>query len=76
MRYYLLVDLSALGEKLFAIPFKAFTIDRNNEEFILDLPKEKLENSPGFDKDNWPRNANSEYLNSVNKYYRETVTAY
>ncbi|GJM29539.1 MAG: hypothetical protein DHS20C17_21740 [Cyclobacteriaceae bacterium] len=58
-----------LGDKYFAIPWEAFTIDEDDDEFVLDVPKEKLENAPGFDKDNWPNNADHTYVNSVFDYY-------
>lgn len=58
-----------MGDKYFAIPWTAFKADRINEEFVVSVPKEKLENAPGFDKDNWPSEANSAYLDSVNTFY-------
>src|SRR5512135_141884 len=42
-----------MGDKLFAIPWEALTLDEDNHQFILDIDKDKLENAPGFDKDNW-----------------------
>ena len=58
-----------IGDKYFAIPWKAFSVDRNNEEMILNVSKERLQQAPGFDKDHWPTHANHEYLTNVNKYY-------
>jgi hypothetical protein len=43
-----------MGEKLFAIPWAALTLDTENKRFTLDVSKEQLENAPGFDKDHWP----------------------
>src|SRR5512134_2067950 len=43
-----------IGEKLFAVPWNALQLDADNHRFILDVPREKLENAPGFDKSNWP----------------------
>ena len=43
-----------IGDKYFAIPFEAFSIDSEDDEFVLNVAKEKLEEAPGFDKDNWP----------------------
>jgi sporulation protein YlmC with PRC-barrel domain len=59
------------GDKLFAIPWEAMTIDTENHQFILDVDKEVLENAPGFDKDNWPDNAKYEagWLLGVYEYY-------
>jgi len=43
-----------LGEKLFAIPWVALTIDTTDEKFILNIDKEILEKASGFDHDDWP----------------------
>ena len=43
-----------LGEKYFAVPFKALSIDTNRHAFILNQSRDVLENAPGFDKDHWP----------------------
>ncbi len=53
--------LLGVGNKLFAVPWNALSFDRDKREFIIDVPKKKLENSPGFDKDNWPDTANPEW---------------
>lgn len=58
-----------IGDKLFAVPMQAFTIDRENERFTLNVTKERLENAPGFDKSNWPTTANNTFLDSVYSYY-------
>jgi sporulation protein YlmC with PRC-barrel domain len=60
-----------MGDKLFAVPWEAFTIDTDNHTFILNVDKEVLENAPGFDKDNWPDNAKYEagWLLGVYEYY-------
>ena len=43
-----------MGNKLFAVPWNALTLNEAEHEFILDVDKSTLENAPGFDKDNWP----------------------
>lgn len=59
-----------VGDKLFAVPVQAFTTDTDNEELVLDKSKEKLENAPGFDKDNWPDQADSKWRDTVHSYYK------
>ena len=56
-----------LGDKYFAIPWESFSIDTAEERFVLNISKEKLENAPGFDKDNWPSDA--QYIDSVYSHY-------
>ena len=58
-----------LGDKLFAIPWNAFSVDQNREEIVLNVDKEVLKNAPGFDKDNWPQVATSAWLNNVYSHY-------
>lgn len=58
-----------IGDKLFAVPLQAFTIDRTNERFTLDVTKERLENAPGFDKDDWPSTADLSFIEGVYDYY-------
>ena len=52
-----------IGEKLFAVPWGALTLDTKNKRFILNVEKDKLENAPGFDRDNWPDVADPAWTN-------------
>lgn len=58
-----------MGDKLFAIPWKALTLDAENEQFILDAPKERLESAPGFDKDHWPSMADQRWGTEIHAFY-------
>jgi sporulation protein YlmC with PRC-barrel domain len=58
-----------LGDKLFAIPFGALTLDTEGKRFILDVAKEKMKNAPGFDKDHWPSMADTTWGGDVHRYY-------
>jgi sporulation protein YlmC with PRC-barrel domain len=58
-----------IGEKLFAIPWKALTLDTDNKAFILDVDKERVQNAPGFDKDHWPSMADLSWATNVHSYY-------
>lgn len=49
------------GEKLFAIPWLALSIDAAERRFVLDAMKERFETAAGFDKDHWPRMADREW---------------
>ena len=61
--------LMGLGDKFFAVPWQAFTLNQNREELILNVNKEVLENAPGFDKHNWPQVATSAWLDNVYSHY-------
>jgi hypothetical protein len=60
-----------VGDKLFAIPLEALTINPQDHTVILDVDKEVLKDAPGFDKDHWPDNAQYEagWLLDIYEYY-------
>lgn len=58
-----------MGDKLFAIPWEAFQVVQEEEVLILNVAKEKLEQAPGFDKDNWPDMADVTWGKSIHSYY-------
>jgi sporulation protein YlmC with PRC-barrel domain len=58
-----------MGDRLFAIPWAALTLDTDNKCFILDVSKDRLEQAPGFDKDHWPSLADQSWGANVHKYY-------
>lgn len=62
-----------MGEKLFAVPWKALALDTENKRFILDLSKDRLKDAPGFDKDNWPDLADPTLAGTLNDYYGLTM---
>ena len=63
-----------IGDKLFAVPLQAFTVDRKNEQFVLDVTKERLQNAPGFDKNDWPSTADATFTEGVYDYYGQRDT--
>ena len=58
-----------MGEKLFAVPWSALVLDTKNKRFVLDVKKERFENAPGFDANNWPDMANKEWETTIRDYY-------
>ncbi len=56
-----------MGDKLFAIPWRALSLKVHEHAFILDIPKNLLEKAEGFDKDNWP--LTRERLVTIYTYY-------
>ncbi len=58
-----------LGEKLFAIPWGALSLDPERKGFLLNVDREVLEEAPGFDQDDWPQTANREYVIEIYDYY-------
>lgn len=59
-----------LGDKLFAIPWSALTLDTERKCFILDADKEFFKTAPGFDKDHWPAEADMSWHQTLHSTYR------
>ena len=47
-------SLLGMGEKPFAVPWVALTLDTAKARFTLNVPKEALKDAPGFNKARWP----------------------
>ena len=59
-----------MGNKLFAMPWKAFEFAKTENKLILNVDKEKLKAAPGFDQDaKWPDFADRTWGNTIYKYY-------
>lgn len=58
-----------LGDKLFALPWQAVTVDTERKVFVVNIDKQALENAPGFDKNNWPQFDAEDWLLGVYDYY-------
>jgi sporulation protein YlmC with PRC-barrel domain len=63
--------LLGVGSKLFAVPWSAISVDTDRECFVMDADKERLENAPGFDKDNWPSTPNGQWYHDMYTYYEQ-----
>lgn len=59
----------SLGEKLFAIPFSSFEYDMTNNQYVLQVPKDRLERAPGFDADHWPSMSDEKWNRDLHTYY-------
>jgi hypothetical protein len=58
-----------MGEKLFAVPWSALTLDTMNRRFVLNVEQERLKGAPGFDKDDWPDMADPAWSDEIHAYY-------
>jgi hypothetical protein len=65
--------LLGMGEKLFAVPWEALTLDTENKRFTLDVTKDRLESAPGFDKDSWPNMSDLAWAKGIHTYYGTTL---
>jgi sporulation protein YlmC with PRC-barrel domain len=62
----------SMGEKLFAVPWNALTLDTVHKRFILNIDKDRLKDAPGFNKSHWPNMADQTWQKEINTYYRIT----
>ena len=58
-----------MGERFFAVPWNALSLDATERRFILNADKEKLKNAPGFDRTSWPDMADSTWGQKIHSYY-------
>lgn len=58
-----------MGDKLFAVPWSALSLDPDEKQFILDVDRDTLKQAPGFDKDNWPDMADRRWGAQIHRYY-------
>jgi sporulation protein YlmC with PRC-barrel domain len=58
-----------MGDKLFAIPWQAITVDTIKKQLVLNADKELLQKAPGFDKNNWPDMADLSLGSTLYGYY-------
>ena len=63
-----------LGDKLFAVPFQAFKVQRqsadsNEYTLVLNVTQEQLEGAQGFNEDNWPNFADRSFTSEVDRRY-------
>ena len=62
-------SILGMGGKYLAIPWEAFGVDEKNKKMILNVPKEKLQNARGFDKNDWPDTADREFARHTHEHY-------
>ena len=61
-----------MGEKLFAVPWSALRLDTPHEHehrFLLDASADRLKAAPGFERDNWPDEADVGFIERTHTNY-------
>ncbi|TVP78396.1 PRC-barrel domain-containing protein [Thioalkalivibrio sp.] len=59
----------SMGEKLYAVPWSALTLDTPNKRFVLDVDVDRFKHAPGFDKHQWPDMADETWSKKIHSYY-------
>lgn len=57
------------GDKLFAVPWYALSLDLASKCFVLKVDKARLEKAPGFDKTKWPDMSDPAWAKEIRTYY-------
>ncbi|MGH7223274.1 MAG: PRC-barrel domain-containing protein [Gemmataceae bacterium] len=59
-----------MGEKLFAVPWHVLRVDTGHEPHVLlDASIDRLKSAPGFDKDHWPDEADTGFVERTHTSY-------
>jgi hypothetical protein len=61
-----------IGDKLFALPWSAITVDEGNKVLIVNITKQELDKMPGFDKQHWPDLGDLDYATGVYRQWGAT----
>lgn len=57
------------GEKLFAVPWGAVSVDTEEKRLVVDMDPATLADAPGFDPDHWPAFSDLEWASMVHSHY-------
>jgi sporulation protein YlmC with PRC-barrel domain len=63
-----------IGDKLFAIPLDAIQFNTEEQAFILDVDEERLEQAPGFERENWPDTATPDWDMGYSDFWLDGMT--
>ena len=58
-----------LGGKFLAIPWRALKYSPGEVAFLVSLTKKQLEEAPGFDEENWPKEFDLNWNKTISAYY-------
>lgn len=64
--------IMGLGDKYFAIPWPSIRLASDYKAFVLQIDKDRLKDTQGFDKKNWPNFADERWASTTYKYYNQT----
>ncbi len=62
-----------MGDKLFAVPWAALSLNKTRDGFILNADQKVLEQAPGFDKNDWPDFTDPAWSEGMHAHYGATV---
>lgn len=60
--------------RLFAVPWNALRLDRQDKSFYLNVAGEQLRRAPAFDCEDWPDMADQVWANNIHSFYGTALT--
>jgi sporulation protein YlmC with PRC-barrel domain len=58
-----------IGDRLFAIPWNALTLDTDRACFVLSVDASRVKDAPDFDQEHWPSMTDAGWATSIHEYY-------
>lgn len=58
-----------VGEKLYAVPWKALHYEKEQQVYVLNVRPEQIESAPGFEKEFWPAFTDERWNRNVHAHY-------
>ena len=58
-----------MGEKLYAVPWKALHYNKDLHVYVLNLTQDQIERAPGFEKETWPEFTDEGWNRNVHRHY-------
>jgi sporulation protein YlmC with PRC-barrel domain len=59
-----------MGEKYFAVPWRALSLDTGRQCFVLGIDRDTLADAPAFDRDHWPSMTDDAWAAALHAFYR------
>lgn len=57
------------GDRFCAVPWSALTYDSDNKCFILEMSRERFDQAPSFDRQNWPRLSDRRWVEELYAHF-------
>ena len=64
-----ILGILGIGEKLFAVPWQALTLDTANHQMQMNMDQARIEAAPGFDTEHWPNMSDQSWASRIHGYY-------
>lgn len=58
-----------MGERLFAVPFRAFHHDGIEGHLFLDIDEDTINNAPYIERGHWPNMADNNWIREIHAFY-------